>query len=235
MKHLILSLLIGSLLFTACTKEKIQVAKNTCIEQKTNPSGRSYTPDLMIATSYMTKNCGLMPLSRSAYWIYQDSLFTAGVFTSVKYDTLRFIQTYQSLPDSIIWWRANIEIGLPTLMYANDSALFLAEYRMFTQDPIIDAKQEYSLFEGDSIKYYTSFEDIGAIGRSVKLDAVVKTAAGNFSDCILFEKKSPRYRTDQVFFKPGLGVVRYVTEQATMGSPEMKLAKISTLVNFRVD
>ena len=235
MKHLILPLFIGILLFTACSKEKIEIAKNTCIEQKTNPSGRSYTPDLMVATSYTTRHCGLMPLSRNSYWVYADSIFDAGNFTKLQYDTLRFEQTYQSLPDSIIWWKTNIEIGLPELMYANDSALFVAEYRIFAQDPILDAKKEYGLFEGDSMKYYTSFEDVGAIGRSVKLDGVIKTPAGNFDDCILFEKRSPRYRTDQVFFKPGIGVVRYVSEQAPMGSPELKLKKISTLVSFYLD
>ena len=176
-----------------------------------------------------------MPLSRNSYWVYADSIFDAGTFTKLQYDTLRFEQTYQSLPDSIIWWKTNIEIGLPELMYANDSALFVAEYRIFAQDPILDAKKEYGLFEGDSMKYYTSFEDVGAIGRSVKLDGVIKTPAGNFDDCILFEKRSPRYRTDQVFFKPGIGVVRYVSEQAPMGSPELKLKKISTLVSFYLD
>ena len=189
----------------------------------------------MIATSYSTKHCGLMPLSRNSYWIYADSNFDGGVFTNVTYDTLRFIQTYQSLPDSIIWWKTNIEIGLPELMYANDSALFVAEYRIFAQDPIMDAKKEYGLFDGDSTKYYTSFEDVGAIGRSVKLDDVIKTPAGNFDNCILFEKKSPRYRKDQVLFKPGLGVVRYVSELAPMGSPDLKLRKISTLISFYLD
>ena len=137
-----------------------------------------------------------MPLSRNNYWIYQDSIYVDGIFARIEYDTLQFQQTYKSLSDNLIWWESNIEIGLPNLLYANDSALFLAEYRLFAQDPIMDAKREYTLFEGDSIKYLTQFEDNAAMGRSVKIQETVKTSAGNFSDCILYEKKAPFYRKD---------------------------------------
>ena len=209
--------------------------EDACLPQKGNPSGYSYIPDSMVAVHYTQKNCGLLPLSRNNYWIYEDSIFVAGVFSKVQFDTLRFTETYKSLPDQLIWWKTNINIGLPELLYASDSALYLAGYRFFAMDPIMDARKEYGLFAGDSIKYLTSFEDNAAFGRSVKLDGTLKTVSGNFSDCILFEKKAPYFRTDQVYFKPGLGVVRYVSEEATMGSPVLKLKQISTLISFHLD
>ena len=235
LKRTILSLFIGSLLISACSKNRIPLVEEACLPQNDDPTGRSYTQDSLVATTYMQKNCGFMPLSRNSYWIYEDSLFNAGVFVKVKYDTLRFTQTYQSLSDNLIWWETNINVGLPDLLYANDSAIFLANYRLFSTDPIRDAKKEYGLFEGDSVRYLTQFEDNAAMGRSVKIDGSVNTPAGNFSDCILFEKKAPFYRKDQVVFKPGLGVVKYISEEAPMGSPIMKLAQVSTLVSFHID
>lgn len=173
-----------------------------------------------------------MPLSRASYWVYEDSFFNEGIFEKVQFDTLRFENTYQSLSDQLIWWEPSLSVGLPDLLYANDSAIFVAGYRLFATDPIRDAKKEYSFFEGDSIKYITSFEDNAAMGRSVKINNSLHTPAGHFDNCILFEKKSPYFRKDQVFFKPGLGVIKYTSEQATMGSLVLKMKQVSTLVNF---
>lgn len=235
LKRTILSLVLGSLFFAACSKNKSPFIEEACLPQNDDPTGRSYTQDSIVALTYMQKNCGFMPLSRNSYWVYEDSVFNAGTFVKVKYDTLRFTQTYQSLSDKLIWWETNINIGLPDLLYANDSAIFMANYRLFSSDPIRDARKEYSLFAGDSIKYLTQFEDNAAMGRSVKLDGTVKTPAGNFSECILFEKKAPFYRKDQVIFKPGIGVLKYISEEAPMGTPVLKLVQVSTLVSFHLD
>jgi hypothetical protein len=51
----------------------------------------------------------------------------------------------------------------------------------------------------------------------------------------LFEKKAPFFRKDQVFFKPGLGVVKYFYEEAPMGSMVMDMQKISTLVSAHLE
>ncbi len=176
-----------------------------------------------------------MPLSRNSFWVYEDSFFSGGTFQKLSYDTLRFTHTYQSLSDNLIWWEPNMEVGLPQLLYANDSAIFMANYRFFAEDPIRDAKQEYALFSGDSIQYLTSFDDNAAMGRSVKLNSKFKTPAGHFEGCILFEKKAPFYRKDQVIFKPGLGVIKFVSEEAPMGSPILQLKQVSTLVSFHLD
>ena len=236
MKRTLLPLLFGSLFFFACKKEDRLdlLIKESCLPQVDNPAGRSYTNDALISISYTKMNCGFLPLSRTSYWVYQDSLFTNGVFTSVQYDTLRF-KSYQSLPDMLVWWEPSMNIGLPDLLYSNDSAIFTADYRLFAPDPIRDAKKEYALFAGDSIKYLTSFDDNAAMGRSVKLEESINTAAGHFVDCILYEKKAPFYRKDQVFYKPGVGVVKYISEEAPMGSPVLLLQQVSTLVGYHID
>lgn len=231
MKRTILYLVLASVSFIACRKEDIDgTHKVACLPQTDNPAGRSYTEDLLVRVEYSQKNCGLLPLSTKNYWVYLDSFFANGVFQRAQYDTLRFAKTYQSSPDNLIWWESNLEIGLPDLLYSNDSSIFLANYRLFAPDPIRDAKKEYGLFTGDSVKYLTSFEDNAALGRSVKWPATIATPAGNFNGCLLFEKKAPFFRKDQVFFKPGLGVLRYTYEEAPMGSPVMEMKKTATLV-----
>lgn len=238
MKRTTTLLLLTSLIFFACKKERIQPASaaEPCIKQTENPAGRTYTPASLTEVTFLQKCCGFIPLSKNSYWIYTDSVFNDGIFDKVKYDTLRFSKTYQSQPDQLIWWETNgVEVGLPDRLYANDSTIFLPQYRLFAQEPIMDVKKEYGLFEGDSLKYLTSFEDNAAFGRSVKLDETISTPAGNFSDCILFEKKSPFSRTDQVIFKPGLGVVKYRSERADPGSPLVLLQQVSTLIKVYVE
>jgi hypothetical protein len=235
LKRTILSLLFGSLIITSCSKSGLPPAEDPCLPQNEDPSGRSYSESNMVAVTYLQKNCGFMPLSRNSYWVYEDSFFNAGQFLKVQLDTLRFSQTYQTTSDNLIWWKANLDIGLPEMMYANDSALFAAEFRLFSSDPVRDAKKAYGLFEGDSIKYLTQFQDNAAFGRSVKLTEKVSTDAGSFSDCILFEKKAPFYRKDQMIFKPGIGVIRFISEEAPMGTPVLKLKQVSTLVSYHLD
>ena len=82
--------------------------------------------------------------------------------------------------------------------------------------------------------YLTNFEDVAAMGKAVKINETYNTPAGSFNDCILFEKKAPFSRRDQVIFKPGVGVLRYTSEIA-MRSPEFKMQEVSTLVSFHLD
>ena len=233
MRKTIVSLLIGSIFFSRCTKEDFSPVE-TCEFQTDNPSGRSYSADSVVGINYTKKHCGLIPLSLRNYWIYEDSVFTDGVFLRVQWDTLRYMSTYQSLPDKLIWWEANISLGLPGKLYANDSALFEIQDRMFTPD-ILDAMKGFCLFPGDSVKYLTSFDDAAAQGRSVKMQTKVETAAGSFDEWVLFEKNARNYRRDQVYFKPGLGVLRYTLEKAPMGTRVIKLQQVSTLVTYHIE
>lgn len=238
MKKTLLSLLTVSFLFSACRKDVFETpappAEEPCELQTGNPSGRSYANDSLVAYNCTSKHCGILPLSTKNYWVYEDSVFNDGVFVTVKFDTLRYSKTWKSLTDGLVWWESNIEIGLPERLYANDSSFFKIQDRMFTPG-VMDAKKDFSLFAGDSLRYLASFDDAAAQGRSLKLNNSIKSPAGTFTDCLYFEKNARNYRKDQVYFKPGIGVIRYVQEKAPMGSPFIKLQQISTLVSYHIE
>lgn len=235
MKKTLLSLFTGSVLFAACKKTDYildtLVAKQECELQTANPSGKSYDSDSVVTYNCTTKHCGLMPLAPKNYWIYQDSIFIDGVFLKTQMDTLHFSIQKKSLSDGLVWWQSNIEVGLPQWLYVNDSSFFGMTDRMFTTG-VKDVRKEYGMFEGDSIRYQTSFEDAAAIGKSLKLKSPVTTSAGTFNDCLYFEKNARNYRKDQIFMKPGIGVIRYVQEMVPPGSRYLALQKISTLVSY---
>lgn len=235
LKKIYLPLIIGSFCFFACKKDaSLSSAEiKPCQFQTENPTGRSYSETQIWAVSCFEKHCGLMPLSKKNYWIYEDSVFLNGVFQRVQYDTLRYITTYET-PDKLIWWESNLFVGIPAKLYASDSALFEMDNRMFTPG-IMDAKKDYWLFPGDSVRYLTSFEDNAATGRSLKLPGTIKTPAGEFDNCLLFEKYARNFRRDQVYFRPGIGVLRYSMEKAPMGSPLIKLQQVSTLVAYYIE
>ena len=179
------------------------------------------------------KHCGLLPLSTKNYWIYEDSIFSNGAFLRVQYDTLRYISAKIST-DGLVWWNANFSVGLPATMYSNESAVFTLSERLFTPG-IVDARKDYIMPEGDSVKYLSNFEDVAAPARSVRLREDVKTSMGSFSDCILFEKHARFFRKDQVYFKPGLGVVKYIQEKTPQGQMTMQVQQISTLVAVHIE
>lgn len=206
----------------------------TCESQTANPTGKSYPADSVISYICLETHCGIMPLSSKNYWVYEDSFFTNGVFSNVQFDTLRYLKTKKSLSDGLVWWEGNISVGLPDFLYANDSSIFDLSERLFIPG-VLDVKKEFGLFAGDSIKYLTSFEDAAAMGRSLKIESPVQTPAGVFSECIFFEKNSRNYRKDQVYFKPGLGVIKYIQEKAPIGQRVIKLQQISTLVSVHIE
>lgn len=235
-------ILIATLLFSACRKEhnflpellKSQRAEEACLLQTESPIGRSYSSDSLIAMNKSRKSCGLITLNTKNYWVYQDSVFTDGFFTKVQNDTLRFNPVLKTLPDGLVWWEGNMSVGLPEMIFVNDSAIFTLEERLYTQG-ISDVKKDFSLFAGDSIRYLTNFEDAAAMGRSIKLKTSIKTPAGTFTDCIYVEKNARNYRRDQLIFKPGLGIVKYIVERAQMGERDLKIQQVLTLVSFHFE
>ena len=237
MKKNILALITGSILFASCNKEDFALRfppAEPCILQTANPSGRSYTEDSVVTFTCTQKHCGMLPLSSKNYWIYQDSVFNDGVFVKVQLDTLRYTSTLKSLADGLVWWESNMTVGLPERLYTNDSAFFKLENRIFIQG-IIDAKKDFSLFPGDSIRYLASFDDAAAVGRSLKIKTDFETPAGKYDECLYFEKNARNYRKDQVYFKPGIGVLKYIQEKAPFGQRVMKLQQISTLVAYHIE
>ncbi|MEO7924596.1 MAG: hypothetical protein ABIR30_13025 [Chitinophagaceae bacterium] len=236
MKKNILTLVTGSIFFASCMKEEFAPHPSPvtpCELQTANPSGKSYAKDSVAAYTCTNKHCGILPLSTRNYWVYQDSVFIDGEYLTSRLDTLRYTKTMQS-PDGLVWWESNIYLGLPAKLYANDSSFFRLEERMFTLG-ILDAKKDFSLFPGDSLRYLASFDDIAAQGRSLRIAEMIKTAAGDFSDCLYFEKNARNYRKDQVIYKPGIGVLKYIQEKAPMGLRVIKLQQISTLIAYHIE
>lgn len=240
MKKTFTFLLIAATLFSSCRKEKdflteiAPVIPEACEMQTQNPAGRSYSSSSVVEINTAKKSCGLIPMNSKNYWVYEDSVFINGSFSKVQYDTLRYTAALKSTTDGLVWWESSLSVGIPEILYANDSALFTIENRFFTDD-IKDVKQEFSLFSGDSLRYITSFEDVAAIGRSIKLTNSFKTPAGAFKDCIYIDKNARNYRRDQVYLKPGLGVVKFMLEQTGTGTRQLRTEKILTLVAFHIE
>lgn len=238
MSKLILSFFVGAIFFAGCKKEDlVRSAAEVvipCELQTDNPAGRSYEADEVVSYNCTDKHCGILPLSVKNYWVYEDSIYSYGTLLRVQFDTLRYAYTKKSMEDGLIWWQGNLTIGLPDMLYANDSAFFKIGDRMFTPG-IKDARKDYPVPAGDSVKYLTSFDDIAANGRSVRLKTPVTSPAGSFEDCIYFEKNARFFRRDQLFFKPGIGVIKYIQEKAPPGNPLLKLQQVSTLVAVHIE
>lgn len=246
LKKSFITLLLGSLLFGACQKADLgdEMDGNPipqpialpvpCISQTDNPAGRSYDTDSLQAYTCKDKHCGLLPLSNKNYWIYQDSVFTDGVFSTVRYDTLRFNGNLKSLTDGLTWWESQVFVGIPQVLFSNDSALFAMKDQLYNPE-MKDAKRDFFLFEGDSVRYLAGFDDIAASGRSLKIRGTIRVPAGEFTDYLYFEKNARNYRKDQVFFKPGVGVLRYVQEKAPFGERVVRLQHIKTLIGYHIE
>ena len=234
-------LIAGLLALASCQKEKNLITDEAvlpvsarCEAQTANPDGRFYSGASFAATTYDKSNCGLIPLSTKNYWVYQDSVYINGTYSKTQYDTLRFTP-YKTLTDELIWWKGNISVGLPAIMYANDSTLFALENRIFGDIGERDASREFSLYNSDTTFYLANFEDMAAMGRSIKLQTSLTTAAGTFNGCVYFDKNARSYRRDQLIIKPGVGVVKYIYEEAPMGQPLLKMQKIMTLVAMHIE
>lgn len=245
LKKSLVTFILGILLFTSCKKESIFEPLDMpdapqaniplpCISQTENPAGRSYDVDSLQQFTCTEKHCGLMPLSAKSYWVYEDSIFTDGVFVRVQFDTLRYTNNIKSNTDDITWWESDVFVGLPKVLYNNDSAFFGLQPRLHNLD-FKDAKRDYFLFPGDSVRYLSGFDDIAAAGRSLKINNTIRVPAGDFEGYIYFEKNARNFRKDQVFFKPGVGVLKYIREQAPFGQRIIKMQQIMTLVAFHIE
>ena len=228
-KNLLFIFIIG-ISFIACRKNAITESES-CITQTAVPK-QSYSANEISITVYSRNHCGLIPFSSKFYWIYLDSIFSNGNLVATKIDTLRFLKTYRSQPDSLIWWEANKEIGLPTKCYANDSGIFSLEPRLFTSFSILDSRKEIYQFIQDSVKFISSFGDEAAIAKGLHGSCTIP--AGSFNDCLFFEKYAMLYRRDQVYLKPGIGVLKYIHQQAPLGSNTIEMQQISTLISYHI-
>jgi hypothetical protein len=78
LKKTLLSLITGSILFVACKKTDymldIPVAKQAC-DTNNQPFGKILF-DSVVSYNCTTRHCGIMPMGKNNYWVYQDSIFT---------------------------------------------------------------------------------------------------------------------------------------------------------------
>lgn len=237
LKKILFSFLLLSILMSACSKHEVllpQAKTNTCELQTANPTGKSYSSDSIVTYTCTSSHCGILPLNNRNYWIYEDSIFTNGVFTKIQLDTLRFDKQVKSVTDGLVWWKSNINVGLPETLYANDSSFFALSTRVFVPD-VMDAKKEFGLITTDSLRFLSSFEDMAAQARLIKYTTPVATPAGTFNNCLFYEKNARYYRNDQVLFKPGVGVVKYVQTMYSYASRKMEVQKIATLVDVHFE
>lgn len=195
--------------------------------------GRSYNQDSVVNFICTQSFCGLIPLNRNNYWVYEDSIFVDGVFSKVQLDTLQF-SSITSVQDGLVWWKGSMNVGLPETIFANDSSIFNLTQRLFTPG-YMDVKKEFGMFPGDSIRFLTNFDDYAAQGRGVKLYSEFQVESVGYSNVVYFEKNARNYRRDQIYLQPGLGVIKYIHEKANTGYPRVvKLQKISTLVSYHI-
>ena len=217
-------------LFSACRKQMHNYTE-PCLVQTANPDKATYSSSEFTRIDYNNKHCGLLPLSKKHKWIYLDSIFEVGVFARVKTDTLQFSTTWQTQADGLIWWQPTKNVGLPELCFSNDSAIISLQVRLFSSPRVMDARKEIFISAIDSIRFLSSFVDEAAIATE-KMNKTISTSLGHFTDCIFLEKFSPGYRKDQVYLKPGVGVVKYYYMEADGTTPGIPLQRISTLVKY---
>ena len=240
MKSSTLALAIIALTIYSCSKmdsaelQQEPPVAAPCIGQTGNPAGKSYTADSVVAYTCTSRHCGIIPMSAKNFWIYEDSIFQDGNFLRVQLDTLRFTSNRKSLSDELVWWEATINVGLPEWLYANDSAIFSMNESWFLAGQL-NSRREFGQISADSARYLSAFEDIAAQAKTIKLTAPVSSPAGTWNDCLYFEKYSRNYRKDQVFFEPGIGVIRYVHEMAAPGTSQLRMQQVSRLVSYHLE
>ena len=109
------------------------------------------------------------------------------------------------------------------------------------QDCFLKAYKALNNFNGDAkfstwfyrIVYNTALTKLSSKKR--KIESEMTTPAGTYNNYLYFEKNARNYRKDQVFFKPGIGVLKYKREKAKLGVPIIKTEQILTLVSYHIE
>lgn len=234
MKKLFIIFTVLILFISACKKTELPVIEEACLEQTIDPLSAAYDTNQVHYINYSGKHCGFMPLNSKNYWLYEDSVFDSdGYFKYTQVDTLRYTKTIQT-PDNLIWWETKKDVGLPRKLYASDNAIYGLQNGTFIADSFY-SKREFYEAESDSVSFLSGFADIVAFAKIVRRTEPVETPAGSFFNYILYEKYSPGYRRDRVYFVPGLGVIQYTSEFYKAPGPpsKMKLFIKSSLVSYR--
>lgn len=199
-------------------------------EHPNQPPPFSYSDGIssLIKTDYNKNHCGYFPLSRNNYWVYLDSLYdNNGIFVKTVIDTLRFTKTYQA-PDSIIWWEPNINPGVLRFMYSTDSVC----YALGGGDNGGIHLRWFYPIASDSTVEWPHFSHSTFLGKAYKINTTITTPAGNFSDCLFYQKLlfisgNPM----DITFKPYIGILKFKHYNYLTTRPY----KISTLLAYHLE
>lgn len=177
--------------------------------------------------SYDSAICGFMPMHKDAYWIYTDSLFNNdGSLSSVRLDTLRVTAIFKSPLGPSLFWRmaSGNRKGMNGLFYTTDSLLYSIQIAFaipayFEGDtwagyraagypmprPII-ADPRYT----DTLFTMNAVSDMAYMEKVFTCKEIITVPSGSYKDCIAVHKfLYPA--SEQMIFKPGVGMVKFIS------------------------
>jgi hypothetical protein len=211
MQKWLFPLFIFVVCIVGCKKQAVP-RQAACTTSTQIPGG--YNTSSFTEVTYNQNHCGYLPLGKNNYWIYLDSIFDVnGQFQRSFLDTIRFTKTYQT-PDGIIWWSLdrpgeliNNYAGYPKYNYSTDS---IAYGTAFAWGGSSGYKWFYSIGSSFSLSESIPYSDVNSPCNAQRVNTPIQVPAGNFLNCIFFNKKLV-YGTGVEFstwFKPGVGVLR---------------------------
>lgn len=184
--------------------------------------------------SYDSAICGFMPMHKDAYWIYTDSFFNSdGSLSLVSQDTLRITGIFKSPLSPSLFWRmaSRNRKGMNGLFYTTDSLLYSlqaafavptyfqadtwAGYRAagypMPHPPATGPRNTDTLFTMNAVS------DMAYMEKTFPYHETVNVPAGSYSDCIGFHKFL-NITSEQMIFKPGVGMVKYISYYSNFSS-----------------
>lgn len=178
--------------------------------------------------SYDSAICGFMPMHKDAYWIYTDSFFNNdGSLSSISQDTLRVKGISKSpLSPSLFWTMGSRNRkGMNGMFYTTDSLLYSiqtaftspaylqgntwAGYRAagYPRPRPIIADPRYT----DTLFTMNAVSDMAYMEKVFTYNEIITVPSGSYKDCIGVHKFLYTPFSDQLIFKPGLGMVKYIS------------------------
>jgi hypothetical protein len=185
-------------------------------------------------TNFTGSVCGVIPLHRTNYWIYRDSVFnSSGVFTQVKLDTITISAIKKSTVDTSMWWflKSNSLKGLMHVLYTTDSITYFANNSWGSYY----VEKWFVVPRKDSSRFAFAFTDVIASDSTFKINNI-SVPAGNFINCYRSYKKYLQSGTFETFYKPGIGVVRFnlYNNGPIAGQPGFTKLQKSELVSYHI-
>ncbi len=194
---------------------------NACEHNSLKPNFSSEISNNFSVVNETNSVCGILPLRKSAKWIYMDSIFDdKGKFSSIKMDTLYVKETLKSSADNTIWWNLKSDRfkGIPSKIYTTDSTLYMLDFSLTQNRSVAKAYEWLQVIPQDSVRKSNNISDIYYVEMNKKLKTnTITVPLGSFNNCI----QNIKYlgtTTDEIIFKPEYGVIKY-TSYRVVGNP----------------